>query len=203
MTTHRVLGIVIVLLALAVAVPPLTLDAQQAGGKVPRVGYVSGASETRREEAFRRGLRELGYTEGKNIVVEYRFAEGKYDQLPRFAAELVQLHVALIVAATTPAIRAVQGATQTIPIVMTLGEAAEGTIASQAHPGGNITGLSTINTELTGKRLELLKEALPRLSRVALLYNPGNPISVGQLRSAQTAGGTLGVQLHLLEVRMI
>src|SRR5207244_13639231 len=90
MTTYRVLGLVIVLLALAVAVPPLTLDAQQAGGKVARVGYVSGAAETRREEAFRRGLRELAYREGKNIVVEYRFAEGRYDQLPRFAAGLAR-----------------------------------------------------------------------------------------------------------------
>jgi len=197
------IALLILLLALAILVPPLALEAQQAGGKVPRVGYLSGASHSRREEAFREGLRELGYIDGKNIVVEYRFADGQYEQLPRFATELAHLDVAVIIAATTPAIRAVQRVTQTIPIVMTLGEAAEGTIASHARPGGNITGLSTINTELTGKRLELLKEALPRLSRVAVLYNPSNPISPGQLSSAQAAGRTLGVQVQLVEVRTI
>jgi len=194
----------ILCLALAVLVPPLAPEAQQAGGKlVPRVGYLSGASETRREEAFRQGLRELGYVDGQNIVVEYRFADGKYEQLPRFATELARLDVAVIVAATTPAIQAAQRATQTIPIVMTLGEAAEGTVASHARPGGNITGLSTIDTELTGKRLELLKEAPPRLSRVAVLHNPSNPISVGQLRSVRAAGRPLGVQVQPLEVRKV
>ena len=191
------------LLVLAAVGSPATLAAQPAGGTVPRVGYISGASDSRREEAFRTGLRELGYVEGKNIVVEYRFAEGKYERLPDFAAEAVQRNVAIIVAATTPAIRAAQQATQSIPIVMTLGEAAEGTIANYAHPGGNITGLATINTELMGKRLELLKEALPKLSRVAVLYNPTNPISGGQVRSAREAAHTLGLQLQLLEVRRL
>jgi len=191
------------LLVLAAVGSPATLAAQPAGGTVPRVGYISGASDSRREEAFRTGLRELGYVEGKNIVVEYRFAEGKYERLPDFAAEAVQRNVAVIVAATTPAIRAAQQATQSIPIVMTLGEAAEGTIASYPHPGGNITGLATINTELMGKRLELLREAVPKLSRVAVLYNPTNPISSGQVRSAQEAAHTLGLQLQLLEVRRL
>jgi ABC-type uncharacterized transport system substrate-binding protein len=179
---------------------PLAVEAQPAGGTLPRVGYLSGASSSRREEAFRQGLRELGYVDGKNIVVHYRFADGKYEQLPRFVTELTRLDVTVIVAATTPAIQAAQRATQTIPIVMTLGEAAEGTIGSHARPGGNITGLSTINTELTGKRLELLREALPKLSRVAVLYNPSNPISVGQLRNVEAAARTLRVQVQLLEV---
>ena len=113
------------------------------------------------------------------------------------------MEVAVIVAATTPAIHAAQRATQTIPIVMTLGEAPEGTIASQARPGGNITGFSTINTELIAKRLGLLKEALPKLARVAVLYNPSNPISAGQVRSAQTAGRSLGVEVQPLEVGRI
>ena len=190
-----------VALALGVLVAPLTGETQQASKTLPRIGFMSGASESSREAAFRQGLRELGYIEGQNITVEYRFADGKYEQLPGFAAELVRLDVAVIVAATTPAIHAAQQATRTIPIVMTLGEPAAGTVASLAHPGGNTTGLSTINTELGGKRLELLKEALPRLSRVAVLYNPTNPISVGQLESLQTAARTLGVQLQLLEVK--
>jgi putative ABC transport system substrate-binding protein len=199
----KVIALLILLPALAILVPALALEAQQAGAKVPRIGYLSGASHSRREEAFGEGLRELGYIDGKNIVVEYRFADGQYDQLPRLATELAHFDLAVIIAATTPAIRAVQRVTQTIPIVMTLGEAAEGTIASPARPGGNITGLATINTELTGKRLELLKEAVPRLSRVAVLYNPSNPISAGQLSSVQAAGRTLGVQVQLVEVRTI
>jgi putative ABC transport system substrate-binding protein len=192
---------VTVVLALGILVTPLTGETQQTGTKLPRIGYLSGASDSRREEAFRQGLRELGYVDGQSITVEYRFADGKYEKLPGFAAELVRLDVAVIVAATTPAIRAAQRATRTIPIVMTLGEPSEASIASLAHPGGNTTGLSTINTELGGKRLELLKEALPRLSRVAVLYNPTNPISVGQLKSMQAAGRALGAQLQLLAVK--
>src|SRR5215472_15163340 len=115
-------------------------EAQQAPRNIPRVGYVSGASESRREQAFRVGLRELGYVEGKTIAVEYRFAAGKYEQLPALVTELIRLDVVLIVAATTPAIRAAQQVTRMVPIVMTLGEAAEGSIASLAHPGGHITG---------------------------------------------------------------
>ena len=186
---------------LTVLLLTMPLEAQQAPRAIPRVGYVSGASDSRREEAFREGLRELGYVDRRTIVIEYRFAAGRYEQLPVLVGELVKLDVAVIVAATTPAIQAAQRATRTIPIVMTLGEAAEGTIASHAHPGGNITGLTTINTELIGKRLELLKEARPRLSRVAVLLNPSNPISAGQRKSVQEAGHALRVQVQLVEVR--
>jgi putative tryptophan/tyrosine transport system substrate-binding protein len=187
----------------AVLAAPLRAEPQGAGPKLPRVGYVSGASDSSREEAFRRGLRELGYTEGQNIVVIYRFADGRYERLPDFVDEFLRLNVAVIVAATTPAIHAAQRATRSVPIVMTLGEPSEARVASLARPGGNTTGLSTINTELGAKRLELLREALPRLSRVAVLYNPTNPISVGQLKSVQTAGHTLGVQVQLLPVTSV
>jgi putative ABC transport system substrate-binding protein len=193
--------VIVVGLVLGTLPRPLAGETQQAATKSPRVGYVSGASESSREEAFRRGLRDLGYTDGQNIAIEYRFADGQYERLPGFVAELLRLNVAVIVAATTPAIQAAQQATRTVPIVMTLGEPAQSTIASLAHPGGNTTGLSTVNTELGGKRLALLKEALPKLSRVALLHNPTNPISVGQLKSAQAASRALGVQAQLLGVK--
>jgi putative ABC transport system substrate-binding protein len=189
------------LLALALVCPPPAGLAQPPGKTLPRIGYLSGNVDSVNAAAFREGLRELGYVEGQNIAVEYRFAEGKYERLPGLAAGLVDLRVSVIVASTTPAIRSAQRATRTIPIVMTLGEAAEGSIVSLARPGGNITGLSTINTELTGKRLDLLKEALPRLSRVAVIYNPTNPISAGQVRSMEAATRALGVQLQLLEVK--
>ena len=176
------------------------VDPRPATAQPPRVGYVSGASESSREAAFRQGLRELGYIDGQNIVVEYRFAEGRYERLPGFVDELLRLNVAVIVAATTPAIQAAQRATRRVPIVMTLGEPAAGSMESLAHPGGNTTGLSTINTELGGKRLELLKEALPRLGRVGVLHNPTNPISVGQLKSVETAARALGVQIQPVAV---
>ena len=190
------------LVALALLLPALASAAAPAAN-IPRVGYLSGATESRREAAFRQGLRELGYVEGKTIVVEYRFADGKYERLPQLAAQLAALNVAVIVAATTPAIHAAQRATQSIPIVMTLGEAPEGSIASQARPGGNVTGFATINTELVAKRLALLKEAVPHLARVAVLYNPGNPISAGQIRSAQTSAHELGLEVQLLEVHKV
>ena len=176
------------------------VDPRPVTAQPPRVGYVSGASESSREAAFRQGLRDLGYIEGQNIVVEYRFAEGRYERLPGFVDELLRLNVAVIVAATTPAIQAAQRATRRVPIVMTLGEPAAASIASMAHPGGNTTGLWTINTELGGKRLELLKEALPRLWRVGVLHNPSNPISVGQLKNLETAARALGVKIQSLAV---
>jgi putative tryptophan/tyrosine transport system substrate-binding protein len=179
---------------------PVDGDAQQAG-TIPRIGYLSGSSQTRNDEAFRQGMRELGYIEGQNVTIEYRFADGKYEQLPRLASDLVRMKVAVVVVATTPAIRAAQQATQTIPIVMVVGEPAAGTIVSLARPGGNITGVSTINTELSGKRLELLKESTMKLSRVAVLYNPTNPISASQLPSIEAAARALVVQLQLLGVK--
>jgi putative ABC transport system substrate-binding protein len=193
--------VVTVALALGVLAAPLAAAAQGSGKPRPRIGYLSGGSDSANNAAFRQGLRELGYIDGQNIAVEFRFADGKYDRLPALATELVRLDVAVIVAATTPAIHAAQRATQSIPIVMTLGEATEAAIGSLARPGGNITGLATINTELSGKRLELLKEALPRLSRVALVLNPTNPISARQVKSMEAATRALGIQMQLLEVR--
>ena len=143
--------------------------------KVPRIGYQSAGSSGEREEAFRQGLRELGYVEGQNIVIEWRFAQGKTDQVPRNAAELVRLKIDVIVTGGPTDTRAAKGATSTIPIVMTNDSDPVGTgiVASLARPGGNITGLAALSAELNGKRLELLKETLPRLSHVVALRGPG------------------------------
>ena len=156
-------------------------DAQQPK-KVPRIGYLSAvdpASESARAEGIRLALRELGYIEGQNIATEYRYAEGKRDRLPELAAELVRLKVDIIVAAGGAGlIRAAKNATKTIPIVMAGGGAdpvEAGLIESLARPGGNVTGTTTLARELAGKRLELLKEAVPKLVRVAVLYDPANP----------------------------
>ena len=154
--------------------------------KIPRIGFLAGASPSAysaRIEAFRQGLRELGYVEGKNIVIEWRYAEGKLDRLPALAAELVRLKVDVIVTAGPTATRAAKEATVTIPIVMAqdTDPVGNGFVASLARPGGNITGLSTLAPELSGKRLELLKEIVPKLSRVAVLgtsTSPGNAQTV-------------------------
>src|SRR5213594_2210371 len=143
--------------------------AAQQPAKVPRIGYLTGATpdgQSARIEPFRQGLRELGYVEGKNIVIEYRYAEGKHDRLPTLAAELVRLNVDVIVAGGNTVIPPVKEATKTIPIVMTQASdpVASGFVVSLSRPGGNITGLSSVGTELSGKRLELLKETVPRLS---------------------------------------
>ena len=125
---------------------------------------------------MRQGLRDLGHFEGKNILIEYRGAEGKLDRIPSLIAELVQLNVDVLVVATLPAIRAAKQATKTIPIVMVTGDpVASGIVDSLARPGGNITGLATLSRDLSGKRLELLKEAVPRLSRVGVLWNADEP----------------------------
>ena len=143
--------------------------------KVPRIGYQGAGSPDENEEAFRQGLRELGYIEGQNIVIEWRFAEGKLDQVPRNAAELVRLKVDVIVTGGAGDTRAAKAATSTIPIVMTNDSDPVGTglVASLARPGGNITGLASLSAELRGKLLELLKETLPRLSHVVALHGPG------------------------------
>jgi putative ABC transport system substrate-binding protein len=155
-------------------------------------------------EAFRQGLRELGYVEGQNLVMESRYAEGSAERLPDLAAELVQLKVDVIVAGGGAGIRAAQRATQTIPIVMAVtGDAVrEGFVASLAHPGGNITGLSWLGDELPGKRLELLKETVPQSARVAVLANPANPAGYETaIRSLTVAARALGLHLHVAEVR--
>ena len=154
-------------------------------------------------EAFRQGLRELGYAEGKNIVIEFRYAGGKLDRLLDFAAELVRMKVDVIVPAATKATRAAMNATKTIPIVFLLSgnPVRQGLVASIARPGGNVTGLSHRGPGLVGKQLELVKEAVPNASRVAVLWNPANPAHPFMLREAKVAGRALGVQLQVLEVR--
>jgi putative ABC transport system substrate-binding protein len=174
--------------------------------KVPRIGWLTGSSlsaMTARIEAFRQGLRELGYVEGKNIVIEWRSAEGKTERVPALAAELVGLKVNVIVSGGPLVTRAAKEASSTIPIVMAFDNDPVGNdfVASLARPGGNITGLSNLAPEISGKRLELLKEIIPRLSRVAVFGNsnePGNPQS---LREIELAAGAFGVQLQHLDVR--
>ena len=182
--------------------------AAQPAGKVPRVGYlIAGShSDPQRQlllEAFRQGLRELGYVEGQNIAIESRWAEGKDDRLPAFAADLVRSKVDIIVAQSGAATQAAQQATRTIPIVMSLSNDAVGSglVASLARPGGNITGLTIIAPDLAGKQFQLLKEVVPKVSRVALLTNPANPASAPFLREAEAATRALGVRLQTLETR--
>jgi ABC-type uncharacterized transport system substrate-binding protein len=179
-------------------------QAQQAG-KIPRIGYLSGTSasvNSARIEAFRQGLRELGYVEGKNIVIEWRYAEGKLDHLPSLAAELVRLKVDLIVASAPPPTRSAKQATATIPIVMAYDDDPVGNsfVTSLARPGGNITGLSTLTPETSGKQLELLKEIVPKLSRVAILGNATRPGSRQVLKEINLAAGAFAVQLQYLEI---
>ena len=177
--------------------------------KVPRIGYLSNsdpATESTRAEAIRLALRELGYIEGQNIAIEYRYAEGKRDRLPELAAELVRLKVDIIVVAGgDPAIRAAKNATKTIPIVMTGGgidPVEAGLVESLARPGGNVTGITNLPRELGGKRLELLKEAVPKLARVAVLYDPADPSPVHEVKEVlPVAARALRLTIQPWEVR--
>jgi len=197
-------------LAGALLAAPLAAEAQQAG-KVARIGYLVWfpleSPETRMNlDAFRQGLRERGYVEGQNLVIEYRSADGKIERLPGLATELARLKVDLIAAGSTPLARALQQATTTIPIVAAvMGDpVGDGLVASLARPGGNITGLTFLGPELVPKRLELLKEALPKLSRVAVLWNPGafgEQTMRDMLKGTEAAARALGVQLQLVGVR--
>jgi putative ABC transport system substrate-binding protein len=199
-----------VIFAFVLLAVPLAGEAQPPT-KVARVGYlVTGSLESPETrvllDAFRQGLRERGYVEGQNIVIEYRAADGKLERFPALAAELVHLKVNLIVAVNTPAARAAQQATTTIPIVTpVMGDpVADGLVANLARPGDNITGLTFLGPELVVKRLALLKEALPRVSRVAGLWHPGvyaERTTRHMLQEAQAAARTLGVQLQLVEMR--
>ena len=180
-------------------------DAQQLK-KVARIGFLASSSSERvksRLAAFQQGLRELGYVEGKNVIVEYRSAEGKFERLPEIASELVRLKVDLLVVEGAPAAHATKNATSVIPIV--IGNAADpvgtGLVASLARPGGNITGLSDFNLGVVTKRLELLKEIVPSASRVAVLWNPTNPTNPLQLKETQAAAPGLGVTLLSLEAK--
>ena len=177
--------------------------------KVPRIGYLSSsdpARESARAEAIRLALRERGHIEGQNIAIEYRYAQGKQERFPDLLAELVRLKVDIIVAAGgTTMIQAAMNATKTIPIVMT-GAASDpveaGFVESLARPGGNVTGLTNLGTELSGKRLELLKEAVPKIARVAVLYDPATPAIVRDVKKViPVAAGALGLTIQPWEVR--
>ena len=193
--------VLIIAFALGTLTTPLAAGAQ--AGKLPRIGYLTTRPEAMQSyvEAFRQGLRELGYVEGRNIAIEYRSAEGKLDRLPDLAAELVRLKVDIIVAAATPAILAAKNATSTIPIVMAPAADPVGTglITSLARPGGNITGVSVMLPELAGKRLQLLKEVLPRVTRVAFLALR-DPSGRQLVEETQVAGQTLGLRIQQVVV---
>jgi putative ABC transport system substrate-binding protein len=183
---------------------PIPAQAQQST-KIPRIGFLNATSPSTvaaRLEAFRQGLRELGYVEGKNIVIEYRWAEGKIERLPDLATELVRLKVAVIVTASSTVTRAAKEATSTIPIVMSNDNdpVGNGFVASLARPGGNITGLATLYPEISGKRLELLKEIIPKLSRVAVFGTSTQPGNAQLLREVELAAGAFKVKLQYLDV---
>ena len=196
---------------------PLTAEAQSAGKiataaqrqeKAFRVGYLTAGSQSdqgrrRRFEAFRQALRDLGHVDGQTIAFEFRWAEGQYDQLPTLAAGLVRSKVDVIVAVGGAAARAAQQATGTIPIVMVAvnDPLGSGLVPSLSHPGGNVTGTSLMAPDLVGKQFQVLKETVPKVSRVALLRNPANPASEHQLREAETAARALGMRLQSLEAR--
>ena len=187
-------------LALVLLAAPLAASAQQPPGKSARIGLL-GDVPSFLDEAFRQGLRELGYVDGQNIAIEHRSPEWKYERLPGLAADLVRLKMDVIVAASPAATEAAKRATTTIPIVFTVSgdPVADGFVASLARPGGNITGLATIGPELVGKQLEILKGVAPKVSRVAVLQNPNT--HRGVLRQAEGAARALGLQLQILEAR--
>jgi putative ABC transport system substrate-binding protein len=193
------LSMIVFLLAVVGAVA----EAQQSK-RVPRIGFLFGATpsaNTGRIEAFRQGLRDLGYIEGKNIVIEERYAEGKLDRLPALAAEVVSLKVDIIVTGSSPATHSAKNATVTIPIVMAQDPdpIANGFVASLARPGGNITGLSNLSPELSGKRLEILKEIIPRVSRVAVVGTSTQPGNAQALRETKVIAETFGLKLQYLD----
>jgi len=184
--------------SLAAGAPPV--------GKVHRIGFLgnsTAALEAHLVGPFREGLRELGHVEGQNVVIEYRWAEGKYERFPALIAELLGQGVEVIVTAGTPASLAVKKATTSVPLVMVgVGDpVASGLVASLARPGGNITGLTSIAEETEAKRLELLKEVIPKLSHVAVLWNSDNPTLLPQLKEMRAASQVLGLKLQVLEVR--
>jgi len=195
--------IVVLLIGLA-SVSVRFVEAQQPA-KIQRIGYLTANSssvELPRIETFRQGLRAFGYIEGQNIAIDYRFTDGKFERLPDVAAELVRLKVDVLIANTTNAALAAKHATNTIPIFfMGVSDPIEaGLVDSLARPGGSITGLTNIAPVLSGKRLELLKETVPKLSRVAVLWDPQNPGSTPQWKESELAGKELGLRLHSMRV---
>lgn len=185
---------------------PLASFAQPPPAKNIRIGLLSAESASAfasRLEAMRTGLRELGYVEGRNVVTEYRFAEGQYDRLPALAADLVRARVDVIVTSGTPATRAAKDATAKIPIVMASSGDAVATrlVASLARPGGNVTGSAFLSPELSAKRLELLKEAVPRIRQVAYLSNPGNPVTAANVKIIGTTAASFKIAARPFDVR--
>ena len=198
----RLIGLAVIL-SLSLILAPLAARAQPAG-KLVRIGILhSGSLPDANIEALRSGLRQRDYVEGRNLIIEYRAAQGKLERLPELATDLVRARVDVIVTGGTAAIRAARDATATIPIVFAGGADPVGTglVASLARPGGNVTGVTTINVELTPKRLELLKETIPTLSRVGLLWHPGSATSPRSLQELERAAGALGVKVYTLTVR--
>ena len=198
--TLRTLGIIVLVFGSL----PLFLSEAQPAAKVPRIGVLLvGSGEGEALEAFRQGLRDLGYIEGKNIVIEYRFATGNSEQFSDLAADLVHHKVDVILTAGTAQARAIQQSTTTIPIVFAISGDPVGTglVASLARPGGNITGLSILSPELSGKRLELLKEAAPKIARVGVLWDALVPDNTLDFEATQLAARALGLKLQSLEVR--
>jgi putative ABC transport system substrate-binding protein len=184
---------------------PLTARAQQPG-KIWRIGFLGSASASSaaaRVEALRQGLRELGYSEERNLLIEFRWADGNNDRLQALAAELIQLKVGVIVTQGTPPTVAAKQATPTIPIVFAVAgdPIGSGLVASLARPGGNVTGLTDIAPEMAGKRLELLREAAPGVTRIAVLLNPGNPSARPQAKDTEAAARTLGMSILSIEVK--
>jgi ABC-type uncharacterized transport system substrate-binding protein len=196
---------ILVYALLALILTTIHLVEAQQPPKVTRLGFLiatSPSAEKSRLEAFLQGMRDLGYVEGKNLVIEWQYAEGKFDRLPDFAVELVRLKVEVIVTTGPTSTSAAKEATVTIPIVMGLDidPVGSGFVTSLARPGGNITGLSNLAPEISGKRLELLKEIIPKLSRAAVLGTSTQPGTAQQLRETELAAGALGVKLQYLNV---
>jgi putative ABC transport system substrate-binding protein len=194
----------IMILALSLLAVPLAATAQTPD-KVYRIGYLMGTTREQEPylEAFLEAMRTLGYVEGQNLVMEYREAAGHYERLPALAAELVRLPADVLLAWITPAALALKQATTTVPIVMMgVGDPmGSGLVASLAHPGGNVTGVTALSSDLVGKQLEFLRDVRPTVSRVALLWNPANPSNALWVREAEVAAPALGVQLYLVEAR--
>jgi putative ABC transport system substrate-binding protein len=196
-----VIGPAITVMSLLLLIALLTAEAQQVG-RVWRIAFIVG-SYAKAQDAFTETLRELGYVEGQNILIERRFSGGRTERFQEFAAEMVRLKVDAIVVNTTPAAFAAKNATKTIPIVIptSIDPVGAGLVASLTRPGGNVTGVAALWAELIGKRLELLKEIAPQLSRVAVLWNPANPANTSAWKEADAAARTLGVTLQSQEVR--
>jgi putative tryptophan/tyrosine transport system substrate-binding protein len=185
----------------------LSVSSAQQPGRVPRIGFLligSSSGQSSSLLAYRQNLRELGYVEGKNILFEPRYAEGKPDRLPDLATELVRFKVDVIVATSALSASAARNVTKTIPIVMSGSDpVGSGLVDSLAQPGGNLTGLTIPSPELGGKQLDLLKETIPGVFRVAVLRNPSSPASAAQLKEIEIAGRSLGAQLHILEAQSL